>query len=441
MLRRWYSRLSATIREDSACVRLVRTDLRGRRATLGAHEAPCSAAPADVMDVIAALDSALHSMKADGRRLAGLRCDVAVNDAWMIYEVIEGDLEDMPRRAADALVGAALADTAGAHGDQLAARWQSQGGRRNLACALPQAALKALQGVLHRHGVRLGAVEGALVHAYNARRHALDGEDAVLAVPGTSGTQLALVTPSGFAAVSYESLARDPGALFARTRALMRSAGYEPTGRTRYFADETLPPDGGATPWRRDVAPRRGKDRLVPWLGRERLAMDLSPSRPAVRAASWALLGLGVLAFSAAALQFQTASGRHLQEARALQGLEASLTEAREGRKPKLSPDEARNARASATVQRELQVPWAKLFGALEAVPTQHVALLSVEPSAQRGELKLVAEARSSAAMFDFLEALRAQRLRDVALVSHEVQARTPGAPIRFQARAAWDWQ
>lgn len=441
MLRQWSRRLYATIGDDRAGVRLARRDLRMCQATVSAHEASCSATPADVTEVIAALDAALCALQADGHHLAGMCCDVAVSDAWMIYEVIEGDLDDMPRRAADDLVSAALADTAGLDSDQLVLRWQAQGDRRNLVCALPLSAIKALEGVLHRHGVRLGTVNGTLVLAYNARRHAFDAESAVLAVPGAAGTQLALVAPSGFAAVSYEPKAREPGPLFARTRALMRSAGHEPTERTRYFADEALPVDGGATPWQRDVAPRRGVSRLVSQPGRDRLALDLSPNRPSVRATSWALLVIGVLAFSVTVLQFQTASGRHLQATRVLEALEASLDEARGGGTRKLSPEEAKSARASASVYRELQFPWEKLFGALEAVPTQNVALLSVEPSAQRGELRLVAEAGSSAAMFDFLEALSAQELREVVLVSHEVLARTPGAPIRFQVRAAWDWQ
>jgi hypothetical protein len=43
--------------------------------------------------------------------------------------------------------------------------------------------------------------------------------------------------------------------------------------------------------------------------------------------------------------------------------------------------------------------------------------------------------------MLDFLEALRAQDLREVVLVSHQVQAQTPGTPLRFQARAVWESQ
>ncbi len=99
---------------------------------------------------------------------------------------------------------------------------------------------------------------------------------------------------------------------------------------------------------------------------------------------------------------------------------------------------DARSARATATALRELQVPWATLFVALESVAGRNVALLSIEPSAQSQEVRITAEAKNSGAMLDFLEALRGQSLREVVLVSHQIQAQTPGTPVRFQARAQW---
>ena len=83
-------------------------------------------------------------------------------------------------------------------------------------------------------------------------------------------------------------------------------------------------------------------------------------------------------------------------------------------------------------------MPWATLFVALESVAGRNVALLSIEPSAQRQEVRITAEAKNSEAMLDFLEALRGQSLREVVLVSHQIQAQAPGTPLRFQARAQW---
>lgn len=438
MSRRWSSRLQATLAADGASVRLLRhVPFRGRR-VVSDQSARCSAAATDITEVIGTLDAALRETAAQGHVIAGLRCDVAVGDAWMIYDVIEGDLGDTSRRAADDLAGAALADTAGMRREELVVRWQRQGKLRNLACALPLAAVHALQGVLHRHGVRLGSITGEMVLAYNDKRHAIAPARSVLAVPRSGGTQLGLIADAGFAALRFEPQVSDPAALLERSRAMMRSAGVEPDDRARFYADETLAADADPS-WVRQVPPAHWRQRLDPRGVLPRLDLDLSPSRPTVRPMSWALLIGGALTVSLAAVQFQTASGQHLREARALQALEASLGATRTGGSAKPSPEEARSARASAAVVRELQVPWGKLLGALEAVSGQNVALLSVEPSAQRQEIRLVAEAKSSAAMFDFLEALRAQSLRDVVLVSHQVQTKTAGTPLRFQARAAWE--
>lgn len=439
MLRRWSSRLQATLGSDGARLRLLRGRAFGREQLVCDHTTRVGDVATDLDEVIRALDEALRDV-ACAHGIAGLRCDVAMGDAWMIYDVIEGDLDAAPRSTADDLVGAALADTADLRREEIAVRWQRLPTRRNFACGLPAAALKALQGVVHRHAVRLGSVTGELVLAYNDRRHHIGQTRSVLAVPRPAGAQLGMLVDGGFAALRFEPLAVNPTALLERGRALMRSAGIEPDDRARFYADETLPESEG-TPWIRHVPAGRWSGRIDPRLARRRLDLDLSPTRRKVRPTSWALLVIGVLAVGVTGVQFQNASGQHLREARALGALEKSLAESGSAGTPKPSPAEARRARASSAVVKELRVPWGRLFGALEAVSGQDVALLSVEPSAQRQELRLVAEAKSSDAMLDFLEALRAQSLRDVVLVSHQVQAQTPGAPLRFQARAVWEAQ
>jgi hypothetical protein len=440
VLRRWSSRLQATVGGAEVYARLLQWDAHGRQNVISTQHVQCGTRPAQITEVIDALDQALREMTEQGHDVAGLRCDVAIDDAWMVYEVLEADLGDTPRSAADDLAGAALADTAGMQRNEMVVRWQRQDRMRSLACALPLGAVQALQGVLHRHKVRLGKVNGEMVLAYNATRHEMDPTCSMLAVPRTTGTQLGLIVNSGLAALRFEPSVGDPTSLLERSRALMRSAGFEPDDRTRYYADDNLPEDG-ETPWIRRVASPHWRSRLDPFPELPRLDLDLSPTRGSVRPMSWVLLAAGVLAATVAALQFQTASGQHRREARALLALEASLNKTRAGGAAKSSPQEARGARASTSAIRELQVPWAKLFAALESVASQNVALLSVEPSAQRQEIRLVAEAKSDDAMLDFLEALRAQDLREVVLVSHQVQAQTPGTPLRFQARAVWESQ
>ncbi len=87
---------------------------------------------------------------------------------------------------------------------------------------------------------------------------------------------------------------------------------------------------------------------------------------------------------------------------------------------------------------RDLSVPWPELMTTFEAAARSNVALLAVEPAAHRNELRFAGEAKSSDAMLDYLDALRGETLREVTLLSHQVQAQTPGTPIRFQAQALW---
>jgi len=85
-----------------------------------------------------------------------------------------------------------------------------------------------------------------------------------------------------------------------------------------------------------------------------------------------------------------------------------------------------------------LTTPWADLLGALESVPTR-VALLSIDPSASKRTVLLSAEAARPQDMIDFLNALQNdRRLAHVTLVSHQVQEKAVGTPMRFQVQADW---
>jgi len=179
----------------------------------------------------------------------------------------------------------------------------------------------------------------------------------------------------------------------------------------------------------------------MPFPNRARpLKLDFAPAARRAPALGWVLLGAGGVAAIVATLQFQLAHAARSREAGALTELSEQLQERRAGagRTQRADARDARRAQAAAAVARELQVPWATLLGSLEAVAGRDVALLVVEPSAARQTVRITAEARSSGAMLDYLDALRAQGLADVALVSHQVQAQAPGTPWRFQAQARW---
>lgn len=102
------------------------------------------------------------------------------------------------------------------------------------------------------------------------------------------------------------------------------------------------------------------------------------------------------------------------------------------------APADPALVRAAAIVSRELQMPWGQLLLALESVPSRDIAVLAVEPAAVQHTLRITAEARHADAMMDYVAQLKKQSLTQVVLTSHQIQAQTPGTPIRFQVQARW---
>jgi len=102
---------------------------------------------------------------------------------------------------------------------------------------------------------------------------------------------------------------------------------------------------------------------------------------------------------------------------------------------PKERLDE--QAKSAEAVVRQLTLPWASLIGAIEQAATRDVAILQLQPDAEKGLLRLTAEARNREAMFEYLKRLGAAReLTNVVLVSHQVQKDEPQQPIQFAVQA-----
>jgi len=102
---------------------------------------------------------------------------------------------------------------------------------------------------------------------------------------------------------------------------------------------------------------------------------------------------------------------------------------------PKERLDE--QAKSAEAVVRQLTLPWASLIGAIEQAATRDVAILQLQPDAEKGLLRLTAEARNREAMFEYLKRLGAAReLTNVVLVSHQVQMDEPQQPIQFAVQA-----
>ena len=172
-----------------------------------------------------ALSRALTAMEGEVGSLRGRRCDVVIEDCWMLYDIVRADLDAMSSRAAAALVAASLADLSGAAPDELRCRWHPQGrSAYTLACGMPVDVVPALARTLAPLGVRLGAVEGEFVAEYNRRRAAIEPRCAVIAVIRAAGTQLAAMVDGIFIATSFEAGIQAAAELEARARGMVRIA-------------------------------------------------------------------------------------------------------------------------------------------------------------------------------------------------------------------------
>lgn len=88
---------------------------------------------------------------------------------------------------------------------------------------------------------------------------------------------------------------------------------------------------------------------------------------------------------------------------------------------------------------RRLQTPWDALFREIELAQSKEIALLAVQPNAERRTVMLEGEAKNASAALDYIVALEAQpSLADVSLVSHEVRREDAEKPIRFSLTAEW---
>lgn len=165
---------------------------------------------------------------------------------------------------------------------------------------------------------------------------------------------------------------------------------------------------------------------------RPRIELDLVAPRRRLRWPGYALL------LTSAALSFLLLE-RYRESALALERLTTSaelVAEPRHRPPPPTLPFDEKSARQAL---RQLAVPWAPVFQALEHTATPEVAVLQVEPQAQQGVLKITAEARHPAAMFRYLRALeREPNLTRVHLASHEVLLDRPHKPMRFSAEASF---
>jgi Tfp pilus assembly protein PilN len=150
-------------------------------------------------------------------------------------------------------------------------------------------------------------------------------------------------------------------------------------------------------------------------------------------------IGAVLIGFVTVASVRQLAGNAQLKDAHATLQAQRANTAANATRVTSTEPGELARVRTLRQVARSLTTPWADVLESLESAPNESVALLSVEPSVAKRSLRITAEARGPQEMLDYVGALqRDGRLSRVILASHELQAKAPGTPVRFQIQAAW---
>jgi len=100
------------------------------------------------------------------------------------------------------------------------------------------------------------------------------------------------------------------------------------------------------------------------------------------------------------------------------------------------APEEMQFARE--TIAR-LALPWDRLFAALEFAQSERVALLGVEPDAERGTVIVTGEARDYLSAISYAGTLsNAKGLSRVHLVRHEAKPSDPRRAVLFTISAQW---
>jgi len=155
----------------------------------------------------------------------------------------------------------------------------------------------------------------------------------------------------------------------------------------------------------------------------------------------WA--GVILLAVSAAALALtgihysETMEGISYWEAKAGQAGRDSRYQVTGGQRD--ASDMALEIKRANEVLNQITLPWDRLFQAVEWSSGKNVALLTIEPDAEKREVKISGEGKDIAAVLDYIRHLASQEVfSSVYLQSHKVERRGPEKPVRFALVVSW---
>lgn len=153
---------------------------------------------------------------------------------------------------------------------------------------------------------------------------------------------------------------------------------------------------------------------------------------------TWLLLG-GACAGIAVALAFAAVNQELLQ-------IKRQTTELRQESAPRTKQKSTMDVTQLAaeiahanTIIRQLNLPWDKLFMALESTANDRVALLAIQPDTRKQLIHISGEAKSLETILNYIAQLRSQEtLAQIVLTGHEIKLQDPDKPVRFSLSAKW---
>ena len=159
------------------------------------------------------------------------------------------------------------------------------------------------------------------------------------------------------------------------------------------------------------------------------------------RSAGYIMLALGMFALAGVLYQYQGATDEMVYWDLRIASMDSGT-----GRrtKPLVSPAQGgreitQEIRRANAVLSEIDLPWGALFDSVEYATSPEVALLAFQPDAAGRTMRMGGEAKSMAALLDFVSALeREPVLKDAYLLKYEVKQDDPQRPIIFSVMASW---
>lgn len=150
-------------------------------------------------------------------------------------------------------------------------------------------------------------------------------------------------------------------------------------------------------------------------------------------------LGIALLLAGALALAWVAGNWLVLRDQVAGQAITLTKLEQRPAPKPSITRADSAAQVTRERITAQLNAGWQPAFNALAATRSSKIALLQLDATHAKRQIKLVAEARHLADAVAFIEALQQQPdILRAALTQHEIETDSEFKPVRFQATLEW---